>query len=256
MFLTKAVLKKAVPLPRPESFDRFLFIGPHPDDIEVGAGATAAKLAAAGKQVSFLIVTDGRYGTENADLGLSEEALAARREQEALASAAVLGVKDVRFLRFSDGAFYNWEDLLDALAQTVSALQPQVLFAPDPTPMNECHPDHLLAGKAAGEIACFAYNKGILERMGAEPAPVAAVAYYMTAKPDRFVATTGLLKKQMAAIACHSSQFPPGSKAFKDVETYLRLRAFECGLRSHHGTAEGFRVLGNAQMHVLSEFGK
>ena len=31
------------------------------DDIEIGAGATAAKLAAMGKKVTFLICTDGRY---------------------------------------------------------------------------------------------------------------------------------------------------------------------------------------------------
>ena len=44
MGLTKAILKFAVPLPKIEEQKRFLFIGPHPDDIEIGAGATAAKL--------------------------------------------------------------------------------------------------------------------------------------------------------------------------------------------------------------------
>ena len=42
MSITKAVLHFAAPLPKIESFDRFLFLGPHPDDIEIGAGATAA----------------------------------------------------------------------------------------------------------------------------------------------------------------------------------------------------------------------
>ena len=60
MSITKAVLRFAAPLPKIEQFDRFLFLGPHPDDIEIGAGATAAKLAAMGKQVTFLICTDGR----------------------------------------------------------------------------------------------------------------------------------------------------------------------------------------------------
>ena len=45
MGLTKFVLKFAVPVPKIESFERYLFVGPHPDDIEIGAGATAAKLA-------------------------------------------------------------------------------------------------------------------------------------------------------------------------------------------------------------------
>jgi LmbE family N-acetylglucosaminyl deacetylase len=256
MSITRFILKKAMPLPKPASFDRYLFVGPHPDDIEIGAGASAAALVKAGKKIAFLIVTDGRYGTEFLDSGVSAEELAKIREAEALASAAGLGVTDVRFGKLSDGGFYPEEALLRCLAETVAEFQPDVIFAPDPAPTNEVHPDHLRVGRAAGQIACFAYNQGIMAQYGYRPAPVKAVAYYMTAKPTGFIATTGLIKKQMAAVACHKSQFPAGSAALKDVETYLRLRAFENGLRAHRGTAEGFRVLGNAQMHVLAEFGE
>ena len=59
MSLTKLALRFAAPVPKVESFSRYLFVGPHPDDIEIGAGATAARLAAEGKQVCFLICTDG-----------------------------------------------------------------------------------------------------------------------------------------------------------------------------------------------------
>ena len=62
MSLTRIALKFAAPLPHLENFDRYLFIGPHPDDIEIGAGATAARLRSMGKEVCFLICTDGRYG--------------------------------------------------------------------------------------------------------------------------------------------------------------------------------------------------
>ena len=81
MSITKAVLRFAAPLPKIEQFDRFLFLGPHPDDIEIGAGATAAKLAAAGKQVTFLICTDGRYGLDYAPEGTTPEALIAIRQR-------------------------------------------------------------------------------------------------------------------------------------------------------------------------------
>ena len=59
MSLSSLAIRFAAPLPDLEAFDRYLFIGPHPDDIEVGAGATAAKLAAAGKTVCFLVCLDG-----------------------------------------------------------------------------------------------------------------------------------------------------------------------------------------------------
>ena len=73
MSLTRFALRFAAPAPQVEQYERYLFIGPHPDDVEIGAGATAAKLAAAGKQITFLICTDGRYGLENAPAGTAPE---------------------------------------------------------------------------------------------------------------------------------------------------------------------------------------
>ena len=70
MNLTSFIVKKAAPVPRPETFEKYLFIGPHPDDIEIGAGATIARLTSEGKQVSFLICMDGRYGLEHAPEGM------------------------------------------------------------------------------------------------------------------------------------------------------------------------------------------
>ena len=102
MSILKLVLKAAAPLPDIEKSERYLFIGPHPDDIEIGAGATAAKLAAMGKSVCFLICLDGRYGSET----IPPDELVGIRKKEACASAKMLGVSDVRFLELSDGGFY------------------------------------------------------------------------------------------------------------------------------------------------------
>ena len=87
MGLTKFILKQAVPVPKVESFERYLFIGPHPDDIEIGAGATAAKLAASGKIVCFLICLDGRYGDGNAPKEWTREELIRTRKEEACSAS-------------------------------------------------------------------------------------------------------------------------------------------------------------------------
>ena len=98
MSLLRLVLKAAAPLPKLEGFSRYLFIGPHPDDIEIGAGATVSKLVSLGKGVSFLICLDGRYGLTNAPEGTTPKDLIEIRKKEALESAAMLGVDDVHFL--------------------------------------------------------------------------------------------------------------------------------------------------------------
>ncbi len=253
MGLTSAVLTFAAPLPKPESFRRCLFIGPHPDDIEIGAGATAARFCAEGKDVSFLVCLDGRFGLENAPPGTTPEALAEIRQAESRAAADRLGVKELRFLGLSDGGLYDRKELLGAMARAIGELQPEILFAPDPFVAAECHADHLNVGAAARELAFFAPFAEIMAAYGAKAAPVEAIAYYMTARPNRFVGSAGSFDKQREAIRCHKSQFPEGCGDLKSIELYLKLRAADFGLRSLKGKAEGFRVLGRTQMHCLPE---
>ena len=251
MSLIKLIQKIVAPVPRPEVYQRYLFVGPHPDDIEIGAGATAAKLAAMGKDICFLICMDGRFGDGNAPEEVRGEALVALRKKEAIASGAMLGVSDVRFLALSDGGFYEQKELVEKIAQVAGDFQADVIFAPDPDVTSECH-----AGAAARQVAYYAPYSGIMAGYGARSAPVQALAYYMTAKPNRFVKTMGYLSLQMRSIfGCHLSQFPEGSADAKSISLYLKLRAVEFGLRSCKGCAEGFRVLGVTHMHCLPEAG-
>lgn len=252
MSLTKLALRFAAPLPDLEGFDRYLFVGPHPDDIEIGAGATVSRLITLSKQVTFLICTDGRYGDENT--ALRGQALAAVRKEEAQRSAGLLGVTDVRFLGLSDGGFYSREDLFSGIAKVIGEVQPEVIFAPDPNVSSECHVDHLNVGHAVRRLAYLASNGGIMAQYGTKPAPIQALAYYMTARPNRFVCTRGHLSKQLDAIfTCHESQFPAGCAGANSIRLYLKLRALDFGIRSLKGQAEGFRVLGQTQMHCLPE---
>ncbi len=254
MSLTRLILRFAAPVPHPDQFERYLMIGPHPDDIEIGAGATVARLAAQGKKICFLICTDGRFGSANAPDGMTGDALASLRMEEARISARVLGVTDVRFLGLRDGAGYSREELLRGIAQTVSDFQPDILFAPDPFVRGESHADHLRVGQAARQIACFAPYDGIMNTYGANGCPVKAVAYYMTARPNRYVSTRKTMDIQMKAIFdCHLSQYPKDSPDRKAIQTYLRLRSIDFGIRSLRGCAEGFRVQGALHMHCLPE---
>ena len=257
MSITRLALRFAAPLPGLESFQRYLFIGPHPDDIEIGAGATAAKLRAMGKEVCFLICTDGRYGDGDAPAGISREDLVALRRRESLASAKALGVEDVRFLNLSDGGFYTGEQLLRAMAAVIGDFQPDCIFAPDPFVSSECHVDHLRCGRAAGQLAYMAPYAGVMEGYGSAAAPVEALAYYMTAKPSAYVKTRGYLEQQLRSIFdSHRSQFPAEAAESKALGLYLRLRSADMGLRCFCSAGEGFRVLGRVHMHCLPEAGK
>ncbi len=214
----------------------------------------------------------------------------------AVRSAGILGVRTVWFLGkapgehrvracspeemktaapLCDGGFYSREDLMEGIADAVRRFQPDMVFGPDPFSRSECHADHLNVGAAVRQIACFAPYPGIMGRyLDAEaaagnekkeapenPVPagadVKAVGFYMTARPNRYVKTTGtLMKKQLEAVMAHRTQFPADSAELKSVWTYLRLRAVDFGLRRGHLRAEGFRVYGPVQMHCLPEAGE
>lgn len=252
--MIRSILKLAVPVPKIETYQRFLFVGPHPDDIEIGAGATAARLSAMGKDICFLICMDGRFGDGNAPEGIRGEKLVALRKREAIASAAMLGVKDVRFLDLCDGGFYDQKELVEGIARIVGDFQPDVILAPDPDVTSECHADHLNVGRAAKQVAYFAPYGGIMAGYGAKAAPVQALALFMTAKTNQLVKTTGYLKLQLRSVfGCHLSQFPEGCAEAKSIPLYLKLRALEFGIRSGKGCAEGFRVLGVTHMHCFPE---
>ena len=258
MGLTKLALKMALLFPDVESFDNILLIGPHPDDIEIGAGATVAKLVRMGKKVSFLICIDGRFGEAHAQ-GLAGDALARRREQEARKAAKVLGVKDIYFLRLRDGEGYTSQELEAGIAKMIGQIQPDLIFGPDPCPDNECHADHLEVGHAVRKLACFAPYAGIMkEKYDACAAPVKAVAFYMTARPTVYVKTDKMaFKRQLQSIfTCHISQYPKGCEDADALQLYLNLRSLEAGLHCFSLYAEGFRLLTATHMHCLSEIGE
>lgn len=258
MGLTKLAIGLAVKLKKLEAYETYLFIGPHPDDIEIGAGATIAKLVSLGKRVVFLICTDGRFGKENCPNIASEE-LAEIRREESLASAKLLGVEEVFFLDLCDGNGYDYDDLLCGIANAIQAIKPDVVLCPDPDTISETHADHLNVGRATKELANFANYPEIFDRYLGYPSDhicVEAIAFYMTAKPNVYVSVKRkFVKKQKEAIMAHSSQYPKESEALSSLLLYLKLRRIEFGFKTLKGSSEGFRVLDRTRMHCLPEAG-
>ena len=71
-----------------------LVFGAHPDDAELGAGATIAKEIAQGKKVGIVDLTRGELGTRGS---------AEIRSREAARAAEILGISMRENLEFRDG---------------------------------------------------------------------------------------------------------------------------------------------------------
>jgi LmbE family N-acetylglucosaminyl deacetylase len=85
--------------PFPEDWQRATVIAAHPDDIEWGIAAAVAAWTAAGKDVTYVLVTSGEAGIDSLHPDESRRV----REAEERASAAIVGVSEIEFLGFPDG---------------------------------------------------------------------------------------------------------------------------------------------------------
>ena len=125
---------------------RALVIGAHPDDNEFGAGGTIARLITEGWDVTYIIGTNGNKGSH--DPAISPYALAAQREAEQLAAAAVIGGARVIFLRYNDGEIEATPALRLEMALYLRMLRPHRVFTHDPWKQYMFHPDHRAVGFA------------------------------------------------------------------------------------------------------------
>ena len=77
-----------------------LVVTAHPDDAEFGVAGTVALWTAEGKQVVYVVCTNGDKGTS--DRSINPEDLVKTRQGEQKAAAKILGVREVVFLGYSD----------------------------------------------------------------------------------------------------------------------------------------------------------
>ena len=172
-----------------------LAIGAHPDDVELGCGATLARLARSGRRVGIVHLTGGEAGSR----GTREE-----RRAEAEGAAAALGAEALEILDLGDGALRTGPAEEDLLIALLRRLRPELVFAP--TPVEDRHPDHARAHRLVAD-ACF--YAGLARRGAGEPHRPAAVFAYMQHDPfvpSFVVDVTASWEAKLAALACYRSQ--------------------------------------------------
>jgi len=121
-----------------------LAIGAHPDDIELGCGATIAKEIAAGKTVGFLDLTRGELGTRGS---------AAIRAEEAAAAAQILGVAFRKNIGLADGFFVNDKESQLKVIEILRNCRPEMVLC---NAIEDRHIDHGKGSNLASD-ACLTH---------------------------------------------------------------------------------------------------
>ena len=102
----------SIAYPKLEDIQSALFIQPHPDDNEIGAGGTMAYLTHRGIPVYGLTVTEGRGGSKT----IEPEELGKIRKIEAQNAMDVLGVVNLGCLGYHDNRPIIHETLVKSLS--------------------------------------------------------------------------------------------------------------------------------------------
>ena len=247
-----SVIKAKDLLPIPELMEarRVLCVQAHPDDVEIGAGATVAKLARAGAAVVYLTVTDGGVGTE--DGAMKTAALVSTRRREGEEAAALLGVKEMLWLDFPDGGRLDLFAVREKVIGAVRQVRPDMLMVMDPWLPYEAHSDHRHTGLAVAEAAILSGFPHICPQQlaeGLEPHAPQAVSFYTTSRPNTFVDVTETWPLKLEAMAKHKSQFTPESLDM--ISAYLTVKAREHAAEKGFELAEAFKVLTTTHLHMF-----
>lgn len=185
---------------------RFVLVAPHPDDEVLGAGGLLQVLAAAGRDVLLVAVTDGTASHPGSLLWPARR-LAEARPAETLAALRMLGVPDLPIERLGlpDGSVTQHEATLrDRLA---ALLRPGDTVCA--TWRLDGHPDHEATGRAAIAAA---------RACGATPVEMPVWGWHWAAPDDprlpwtravRIALAPAQVAAKRAALACFTSQVTP-----------------------------------------------
>ncbi|WP_435577898.1 bacillithiol biosynthesis deacetylase BshB1 [Gilvibacter sp.] len=220
-----------------------LAIGAHPDDVELGCGATLAKEIASGKKVGILDLTRGELGTR----GTPEI-----RDQEAKAAAKILGAVVRENIAIPDGFFTNSKENQLKIIEVLRKYQPDIVLC---NAVDDRHIDHGKGSKLASD-ACFLSGLRRIEtthngeaQQAWRPKLVYHYIQWKNLEPDFVVDVSDYIEKKQKAVFAYTSQFfdpnsddpstPISSSNFKESISY---RARDLGRLIGVEYAEGFTV--------------
>ena len=221
-----------------------LVVTPHPDDAEGGCGATMAKwIKESATQIVVALCTNGDKGT--ADRSMAPAALAEIREREQQDAADYLGVKEVVFLRHSDGTLEDTMQFRGEVVREIRRHRPEILFCIDPyRSKSHTHRDHRVSGQVALDAAytyAWSYNHfpEQISQEGLQPHRVTAAYLWGTEDADVFIDVDGYIAMKSESLGRHASQMTRRTPAerLKRIKTSTANQGKKAGL----AYAEGFR---------------
>ncbi|MGP3691515.1 PIG-L deacetylase family protein [Streptomyces sp. IBSNAI002] len=190
-----------------------LAVGAHPDDIELGCGATLAAHVDAGDRVVMLVLSGGERGPG---------ATVAERRAEQEKSVEVIGA-ELHWGGFPDGRIPDGCETIELIEHLIDEIRPDVVYAHAP---EDSHQDHRSVSRAVESAA----------------RDVPSLLFYespttLSFDPSVFVEVSGTAYRKLASLQAHVSQVTASDRVdLRAIQALLHVR----GAQARSGCAEGF----------------
>lgn len=202
---------------------KYVFVGAHPDDIEIASGGLVAKLLENKAIVKFVVVTDGEYvsGTHT------------RTKETAIKEQCIVADKygiDLALLGKKIGNISRGNEIVSELEKEIYGFDVVVTHN-----LNELHNEHELVSRITMEAARNVDRVAMWQ------------PYALTSKSGRSISTPNLyveltedqLAKKIDMIKMHSTEHKRKSCFVEDAEKY----ALYNGIFIKSRPAEGFNIV-------------
>jgi len=185
-----------------------MVVTPHPDDAEFGVAGTVARWTSEGKDVIYVVCTNGDKGTS--DINMKPDKLAKIREQEQLAAAKLLGVREVVFMRYPDQTLEDTPEFRKEIVRLIRMYQPETVVTAAPYRSYIWHRDHRITSRVTLD-AIFPYARDFLSypdllEQGLQPHKVKEVLLWGAEDSNYRSDITDTFDTKVAALRCHKSQ--------------------------------------------------
>ena len=198
---------------------KVIFVGCHPDDIEIGCGGSVSLLVSLGFEVICVFLTRGEHGGEPAV-----------REAESRRACRRLGVTvgNIFFGDFPDTAVRDSHETI-AFLEGFATGSVWGVFVPS---RHETHQDH----RHASEACLSAFRR--VTRILAYESPSVTPEF----QPNAFIRINGHLARKWGALKCHRSQIVQGNKMYLQYRSVIRMAEYR-GQQNAVDYAEVFEAL-------------
>lgn len=228
----------------PEDWSTALAVVAHPDDMEYGAASAVARWTQQGKNVVYVLVTDGEAGIAT----MEPAVVGSLRREEQIAACATVGVETVEFLGLPDGLLEEGLALRASLCEPIRRHQPDVVlsinFRDSWGGPSWNHPDHRAVGRSLLDAVRDAANPWVFADAGSAWNGVRFVAFSGSPNATHGVDVTDTFDVGVESLRCHDVYLSNLAGDMASPAEFLRGPAEHAGTEIGVALAATFEVIG------------